>query len=352
MTSWTPQAVLANVTLHAAIEASPAAFVSPNDARVEPVNAAHPVHADFLARFTDPFGERVRPTVLMVESPAVVDYGRAEAMASIRDILSVCVVPRARARHILHKGGSHVSYSRSFDFYPWMVSRDNKHVVAGTPVLTDLRNVSCFAGQIASEVNLVEVSPTHLDRPLFGALLKRWRDAYASQDLSPDDTKLMRSLNMAFHASQPPAGQGATVFDYGRLLALWVSALEILVHTGKCANKAKVLKHLESVVWLAKNCGDKAQDVCREIYRCRNKFLHGDRIDVPAVQPLMSRDSLFGVAAPLYRMALAAFLGLEREEPRSPLDDVENLAKEIAADADFRDYQEDFETVILQCRTR
>ena len=178
MTSWTPQAVLANVTLHAAIEASPAAFVPPNDARVESVNAAHPVHADFLARFTDPFGERVRPTVLMVESPEVVDYGRAEAMASIRDILSVCVVPRARARHILHKGGSHVSYSRSFDFYPWMVSRDNKHVVAGTPVLTDLRNVSCFAGQIASEVNLVEVSPTHLDRPLFGALLKRWRPIF------------------------------------------------------------------------------------------------------------------------------------------------------------------------------
>ena len=354
MTSWTPQAVLANVTLHAAIEASLTAFVPPDDTRVESVKAAHPVHADFLARFTDPFGQRVRPTVLIVESAAVLDYGRAEAMASIRDILSVCVVLRARARQILHKSGSHVFYSKSFDFYPWMVSRDNESLVAMTPVLAGLHDVGCFAGQTASEVNLAEISPTDLDRPLFDALLERWRHAYRGQDPSWGDTKLMRSLNMAFHASQPPADQGATIFDFGLRLALWVSALEILVHPGTHTrkNKAKVLRHLKSVDWLAKNCGDKAEEVCRAIYRCRNDFLHGNRIDVDAVQPLMSHDSLVGVAAPLHRMALAAFLGLECEPPRSPLDDVENLAMEIAADIDFRDYQEDFETVILQCRAR
>lgn len=82
----------------------------------------------------------------------------------------------------------------------------------------------------------------------------------------------------------------------------------------------------------------------------RNDFLHGNRIDVDTVEPLMSRDSLFGAAAPLFRMALAAFLGLERERPRSPLDDVENLAKEIAAEAAFLEYQKDFETAMLQCR--
>ena len=44
------------------------------------------------------------------------------------------------------------------------------------------------------------------------------------------------------------------------------------------------------------------------------------------------------------------FLGLKREEPRSPLDDPENLAKEVAAGIAFRDFQSDFETVILHCR--
>ena len=59
--SWTPQAVLANVSFRTAIEAAPAAFVPPGDARVETVSAIHPIHAEFLRRFTDPFGERVHP---------------------------------------------------------------------------------------------------------------------------------------------------------------------------------------------------------------------------------------------------------------------------------------------------
>ena len=174
--------------------------------------------------------------------------------------------------------------------------------------------------------------------------------ATARQDLSWDDSKLMRALNMAFHASQPPADQAATVFDYGRLLALWVSAFEILVHTGNRADKAKVLEHLNGVAWVATECRKKAQEVCRAIYNRRNDFLHGNPIDVDSVEPLMSRDSLFGAAAPLFRMALAAFLGLERERPRSPLDDVENLAKEIAAETAFLECQKDFETAMLRCR--
>ena len=350
--SWTPKVVLANVTLSAAIEACPVAFLPPDDARVESLNAAHSFHADFLARFTDPFSQHVRPTVLVVESSAAAGYRRVEAMASIRDILSICIVARARARHIQNKGSNRVFYSRNFDFYPWMVRQDHECLEAVTPVLAGFHDLSLFTGQTASEVHLAEVSPDDLDRPLFDALLNCWRHTYGGQGASWDDIKLMRSLNMAFHASQPPADQGATVFDYGRILALWVSALEILVHPGKgsSADKRKVLEHLENVFWFAENCGNRAQETCRAIYRCRNDFLHGNPIKVDAVQPLMSRDSLFGVAAPLYRMALASFLRLKREEPLSPLDDLENLGRQVAARLDFGDYQRDFETVILQCR--
>ena len=350
MTSWTPQAVLANIAVRTAIEAGPAAFVPPSDARVQAFSAVQPIHADFLERFTDAFGERVRPTVLILESSAVANYDNAAAMASIRDILSISIVPRARARHILHKGGSRVFFSKSFDFYPWMVSRNNQHLVAGTPGLMALHDVKCFGGQTAPEVNSAHVSRRDLDEPLFDALVERWRNGYGRQKLSWDDSKLMRALNMAFHASQPPADQAATVLDYGRLLALWVSALEILVHTGKCANRAKVLEHLKGVDWIERNCREKADECCRAIYNRRNDFLHGNRIDVEAAERLMSRESLFGTAAPLFRMAVAAFLGIERKECRSPLDDPESLGKEIAAGMAYRDYQKDFESAILRCR--
>ena len=217
MKSWTPQAVLANVTVCAAIDAPPVAFVPPEDPRVESVSATHPVHAAFFSRFTDPFGQCVRPTVLIVESSEVERYRRVETMASIRDILSICVVARARARRIQSKGGGRVRYSRSFDFYPWMVSRDHKLLVTSTPALSAFHDVDCFTGQSAPEVSLAEVSPNDLDRPLFAALLKRWRYAYGGQELSWDDAKLMRSLNMAFHASQPPGDQGVTVFQRDRV---------------------------------------------------------------------------------------------------------------------------------------
>ncbi len=147
MRSWTPQAVLANITLRTAIEAGPAAFVPPGDARIEAFSATHPIHAEFLERFTNAFGKRVRPTVLILESTAMADDDHAAAMASIRDILSISIVPRARARHILHKGGSRVFYSKSFDFYSWMVSRDNEQLVAGTPGLLALHDIRCFGGK-------------------------------------------------------------------------------------------------------------------------------------------------------------------------------------------------------------
>ncbi len=350
--SWTPQVVLANVTLSSAIEACPVAFLPSDDARVESLNAAHSVHADFLSRFTDQFRQPVRPTVLVVESSAVEGYRRVEAMASIRDLLSICIVARARARHIQNKVSNHVFYSRSFDFYPWMVGQDHECLVADTPAMTGFDVLSLFTGQTAAEVHLAKVSPDDLDRPLFDELLKRWRHTYGGREASWDDTKLMRSLNMAFHASQPPADQGATVFDYGRILALWVSALEILVHPGKGsrADKPKVLEHLKNVIWFAETCGKRAQETCHAIYRYRNDFLHGNPIDADAVPPVMSRDSLFGVAAPLYRMALASFLRLKCEEPLSLLDDPEKVGRQMGASIDFRNYQRDFETAILQCR--
>lgn len=47
-----------------------------------------------------------------------------------------------------------------------------------------------------------------------------------------DDVALTRSLNMAYHASLLPAGTDTTFYDVGRIVSLWVSAFEILVHPG------------------------------------------------------------------------------------------------------------------------
>ncbi len=353
MTPWISQAVLANVKLTDAIEANGAAFAPTNDPRVQTINAAHPIHATFLERFTDAFGQPIHPTVLLVRSSAPDSYRSVNAMASIRDILSVSVVPRARARHIQRKGHNSIFFSRTFDFYPWMVDKDYKHLVALTPAMGGFHDINDFIGQAAPEIHCSHMSCRALDKPLFDALVECWHNAYGDGKSSYDNAKLMRSLNMAYHASQPPADQSTTIFDYGRILALWVSAFEILVHPGEGgeANKKEVLKRLGKDIWINKKCKELAQKIYNNIHRRRNDFLHGNPIDVEMSQSLMTRDSLFGAAAPLYRMALTSFLDLKCKGPESPLEDTESLEQELIR-WDFDDYQKDFEMAILQCRVK
>ena len=351
MTPWISQAVLANVQLTDTIEADRAAFAPTDDPRVQTINAAYPIYATFLERFTDAFAQPIRPTVLLVRSSAPDGYRSVNAMASIRDILSASIIPRARARHIQHKVSNGIFFSRTFDFYPWMVDRDHEHLVTFTPAMGGLQEIHDFIGQAAPEVHRAHMSCDDLDRPLFDALVGRWHDFYDDRKPSWDSAKLMRSLNMAYHASQPPADQSTTIFDYGRILALWVSAFEILVHPGEdgIATKKEVLKLLGKDVWINKECKKTGARIYEKIYKCRNKFLHGNPIDVELSQSLMTRDSLFGASAPLYRMALMAFLDLKCKEPRASLENPDDLVREIVEIMDFSDYQEDFETVISQC---
>ena len=241
MSLWKPMAILANVELSESIEAQLAAFVPASDRRVKDVNAAHPVHATFLDRFTDAFGNRCHPTVLIIRPSAPERIRSADALASIRDVLSASVIPRARARYTRQLGNCGVFYSSSFEFYPWMVDRNFERLVSVTPELRGLHDIDEFAGQCSAGSYREAISSSALDKPLFDALLSCWKNAYSGDDSSWDEEKLMRSLNMAYHASQPPANQDATVFDYGRIIALWVSALEILIHLkdGKKVTRSK-----------------------------------------------------------------------------------------------------------------
>ena len=295
-------AVLANVELSESMEAHPAAFVPASDSRVQEINAAHPIHANFLERFTDAFGRKCYPTVLLVRSSVPERFRSADAMASIRDILSTSVIPRARARHIWQKGNCGVFYSRSFEFYPWMIDRKYVNLVSGTPELVALDDIDEFAGQSSAGSYRATISCSALDRPMFNALVSCWRNSYNSDSPSWDDEKLMRSLNMAYHASQPPANQDATIFDYGRIIALWVSALEILIHPEnvKKVGQNELNKLLRKTIWTTSNCEEYARGLWKKLYKRRNDFIHGNKIDREELKLSGTRSHLFAVAAPLY----------------------------------------------------
>ena len=169
---------------------------------------------------------------------------------------------------------------------------------------------------------------------MFRALAQHWGKVCLSQRKRPHaNDKILRSLNMAYHACKLPSLQDAGIFDYGRLVALWVSAFEILAHPGMGrVNRWAVYDLLDRAEWRnKKNQGRyfRLKDrkgysmrarpcrVYERLYGMRNDFIHGNPFD--QMSRVFATDGiiLHKAAAPLYRMALAAAmeLRLERKEP-------------------------------------
>jgi hypothetical protein len=65
---WNPVSVLPNVPLLAAIECDIAALAPAHDPRVTALKRAQPMFRRFLGRFSDNFGEKFEPAVLLVRS--------------------------------------------------------------------------------------------------------------------------------------------------------------------------------------------------------------------------------------------------------------------------------------------
>jgi hypothetical protein len=246
-----------------------------------------------------------------------------------------------------------------------MLGRDNEHLVASTPAFHGGHIVDQFCGQCAPDLPVMEVS--EIDQPLFRALLIRWKRYYLGKRRRREDRALFRSLNMALHASRLPSGADTVFYDLGRLVALWVSAFEILAHPGHKGKTGPgpVYDLLEQVSYLNPKVGRRSFVVqrgsnrrnlpCRvykRLYVARNDFLHGNQLRRKVLDP---KEGLFWLAPSLFRMALTSYLDLSfnlrrfgRLDPRHsfnpPLADVTHQQME------FDRYQDLVERALLRSR--
>jgi hypothetical protein len=194
--------------------------------------------------------------------------------------------------------------------------------------------------------------------------MARWRRRYDSAEPAWEDVALMRSLNMAYHASLLPAGTDTTFYDVGRVVSLWVSAFEILVHPGGSgqANRDKVFEMIERTAWaipasaqLAHDTGGKTKPVKRTLaswlyqvlYQTRNDFLHGNPVDRSNLFLPTPQRTIFEYAAPLYRVALTAFLPLGHDTPMPSSDDPNAFGAYIVDHMDFVQPQKNAEEALL-----
>ena len=203
------------------------AFAGSSDPRLQAICRTIPKFADLLTRFTDTFGVALDPVVLIAREDIIPSL-TADTLLSFRDLVAICVIPYSRSLSTVYRTTNRIVYSNSFWIHPWTLSTDNQYLTTQTPALSGMHVVEAFRGQSSPELSVMQIKD--FDTPLFETLLVRWKRHYFGKRARWEDRALFRSLNMAFQAASLPAGVGANIFDLGRSVSLWVSALEILSH--------------------------------------------------------------------------------------------------------------------------
>lgn len=352
---WIPIFILPNVQLCCPIEGEIAALTPANDPRVVALSHAHPKLGRFLDRFTDNFGKNVEPAVLLRRADSPPRFQEIETLTSFRNLIAISVVPYNQAWELQQPHSGRILFGETFALYPWMLDKHYEGLIGGSPAILGLHEVAKFKGQSSPSVSCMSLAPGDIDRPLLTALLKRWRCYYKATEPDRTDTALFRSVNMAYHASLLPAPTEIIFYDIGRLVSLWVSAFEILAHPGGPKGRVdcdRVFDLIEKTRWELPEMAERiyatrgktevvdrplASWLYRALYDCRNNFLHGNPVEPDGLRLPDSTRTVIEVAAPLYRLALTAFLPLTFDRDMPADSDTEALETYL----DYLDYLDD-----------
>ena len=363
--SWEASWVLPNAELRIPLECSYAALVPMNDVRVRALARQHPNVVKFLRRFSDGFGERVRPSVLLHRQDAPPSVLTVGALTGFRDAISISVLSKSHANALLNGRSYGANFSDVFDIHPWGLSKTyDDHLIASTPAMLATHDLRKFRGQSSAGLSRSVIDESDVDTTLLAALVARWDDLFGGTSNRIEDLALFRSLNMANYASRMPGNADATFLDAGRAVALWVSAFEILAHNAG-SGLTQVLKMLSTVDWQRKNnfeidrsINNKKRpyetNLAGELYErlnhVRNQFLHGNPVTPDTLTLTRSGRSLLNFAAPLYRLALTANLSLSRKFVLPNIDDAQAFATYFSEHSSFYEPQMRVEDALLMAR--
>lgn len=361
---WDAVAVLPNLQIGEAIESKYMALVPRTDARTIEIEKQYPNLYVFLNAFRDAFGVREAPSIILRRSDVSETFRTVDAVASFRDMVSISTVTLNRALELQYPRGHRPTWANTFWIYPWMTDKNNKYLVAQTPGFLGIHETSEFRGQSAPEIPSLKVRNTEIDAILLAALVKRWQRRFATKRPAWADRALFRSLNMAHQAALMPAGADATIHDFGRSIALWVSALEILIHPRTSAVRlSDVCDLLERVDWQSPTLRARrhkafkskpprrhnlASWLCAKLYMARHDFLHGNPISERRMMVKASNLPINRFAAPVYRLALSAFLNLRWSRPMPSLERPAELGRRVAERMEFYGPQSNAERALLR----
>lgn len=325
------------------LETTDVAFVEAGDPRLLRIRAESTGADKLLGGFIDEHGEQHRPAALILRATASIRRWRGEhALLGYRNGVAIAVLLRTAADRIARRTGLGPLYADTFFIHPTMVMSNGVGLVTQAPgfVSTDPRPGVVRA--MASPHISRRVRPLRADSYLLRAFTKEWESRFVGRRAV--DTafarSLFRSLDVAFQAAAAPTRNGGSMHDYGVVIALWISAIEILVWPSKRrADQRATLAFLATYDgWTSSRLrrrsnvavfgGNKGKTrvrwiewACNRLYDARNSFLHGDPVSRQLFSPVRSnrRTSLMEVAPLIYRTALCVYLAQRYPTARSRL---------------------------------
>jgi hypothetical protein len=114
MAEWLPALVLPNVNMDDPIDAGDFNFAPWHDSRVQGVLSEDKDFAEFMGRFTDAFGMALRPLILLVKSEIPRERLNMSMATTLRDALSMSVIPHFYARTLNWGRSLDIGYSDAF----------------------------------------------------------------------------------------------------------------------------------------------------------------------------------------------------------------------------------------------
>lgn len=324
---WTALGVLPSVNVKPGYFSSDyLSLVGVPDPRYQEALVNGPNLVQFLGKFEGSHGELLRPS-LLIRSDAYPDRPTAEAISSFRDIVVASIVLDVRVRTVTWRRNVGPVYADSFDIYPWMISPDGRRLVSENAAHWAIHDLDRFRGTASPTVPVQEVGHEPAHPRFFAQLYSLWKARYIEGSDNWSSRAVLRSLNMVTSALRLSSATGSSesFYDYGRALALWVSAFEILVHPGPAGtvNRQKVLDLISSIPWRSKILLDEthqagfgganvgtvrlANALYAKMYNLRNDFLHGNPVE-PAAFRLLNATSILDYPAAIFRMALSTVL--------------------------------------------
>jgi hypothetical protein len=282
-----------------------------------------------LQEFRTHRGEAYAPGCFLIRSDIPVTARNAEGIRAFRNLCAIATTTSAFATRLHKPSGAQwqVSWSDQFQFGYFTAGHSGWVVTLGGAS----QGMDDAIPQQHPHPQFSNPSSWSLgiDEPLLDRLLQCWRRCYVQRKQRKTLLRLFRALEVAFHASMYPADGLTSINDIGTRLALWVSAFEVLCHSGGWVDKRRVLQVISGTpftskeltkrlytVWFGKKPSQKARVTLPEafyddLYWARNQFLHGNVVSAATVHYRQSTGyvSLTDVAPVLFNVALVSTLG-------------------------------------------